>query len=477
MSFNIEWGGTNVSFDKVVEAIRVSDADIVGVQEAEGNLVRLAGALGWYYDERNYVVSRFPVLDPPGAGGRYAYVEVRPGEVVAIANVHLPSDPYGPDLVKAGATLDEVLETERRTRLPGIEAVLEAIEPLDAHGMPVFITGDFNTPAHTDWTEATAGTRRYLRYPVAWPVSLAVADAGFSDAWRSVHMDPVESPGLTWWAARPPLEAYSPGENDPQDRIDFIWFAGSADAISSILVGESQGPEVSIGLAPWPSDHRAVLARFSVRPAALPRLATTDRRVYRKGDEIGIIFNTADAAAIRITTEAAKGGEAVVAERDVSGRSRLGLDSATLSPGHYELHLSGDAAPAREFWILERDSVAAVETDGVQFAPGEGIGIRWANAPGHRNDYVAVYDSQTPAGYGSGLAWAYVDARPAGALRLDVETAQGPWPLVPGSYVIRLMKDDGYEQLAESAPFAVSQGATDNGPNAAAEKNHARETL
>jgi hypothetical protein len=49
MTFNIEWGGTNVSFDNVVKAIRLSDADIVGIQEAEGNLARLAAELDWHY--------------------------------------------------------------------------------------------------------------------------------------------------------------------------------------------------------------------------------------------------------------------------------------------------------------------------------------------------------------------------------------------------------------------------------------------
>ena len=121
MTFNIEWGGTHVSWDNVVEAIRSADADIVAVQEAEGNLVRLAGEFGWYFDRRNYVISRFPVLDPPGADGRYVFVEVAPGRIVALANVHLPSDPYGPDRVRDGAAPDEVLALERRVRLAAIE--------------------------------------------------------------------------------------------------------------------------------------------------------------------------------------------------------------------------------------------------------------------------------------------------------------------------------------------------------------------
>jgi hypothetical protein len=118
MTFNIEWGGTRVSFDKVREAIILANADIVGIQEAEGNLQRLAVELGWHYDLRNYVISKYPVIEPPGADGNYAFVEVAAGRIVAISNVHLPSDPYGPDAVRDGAGAGEVLAIERRARLP-----------------------------------------------------------------------------------------------------------------------------------------------------------------------------------------------------------------------------------------------------------------------------------------------------------------------------------------------------------------------
>lgn len=58
MAFNIEYGGTHVRFASVVEAIRKAEADIVGIQKAEGNLVRIANDLGWYHSRRNYVISR-----------------------------------------------------------------------------------------------------------------------------------------------------------------------------------------------------------------------------------------------------------------------------------------------------------------------------------------------------------------------------------------------------------------------------------
>jgi endonuclease/exonuclease/phosphatase family metal-dependent hydrolase len=163
MTFNIEYGGAHVSFDKVIEAIEKSDPDIVGIQEAEGNLQRLASEFGWHYDLRNFAVSKYPLLDPPGADGNYIFVEVAPGRMVAISNIHLPSDPYGPDAVRDGASVEEVLQLERNVRLPKMQAILEAVQPLLDDKVPLFLTGDFNAPAHTEGPAAAVGTRPCLR--------------------------------------------------------------------------------------------------------------------------------------------------------------------------------------------------------------------------------------------------------------------------------------------------------------------------
>jgi hypothetical protein len=121
MTFNIWLGGELVNVGKVVESIQSADADIVGLQEATGNTRSLAEALGWYANERMQIISRFLLIDPPGGGGNYLFAQIAPGDVVAVANVHLPSDPYGPYLVRDGSTLGEVLENEQATRMPMLE--------------------------------------------------------------------------------------------------------------------------------------------------------------------------------------------------------------------------------------------------------------------------------------------------------------------------------------------------------------------
>src|SRR5262245_33457351 len=214
MSLNIFYGGDEWNLDTgqwcndragcpetlmhVADEIERAGADVVGLQEGTANECVLADLLDWFCEPRLQLISRFPLIDPPGANGVYAFVEVVPGRVIAIGNVHLPSDPYGPYAVRDGASLSEVLDLERTTRLPAIQRELQVLPDLAAEGIPVFLTGDFNSPSHLDWTPAVDAVRDEVRYPVEWPVAKALADAGFRDSYREVHPDPVAVPGFTW---------------------------------------------------------------------------------------------------------------------------------------------------------------------------------------------------------------------------------------------------------------------------------------
>jgi len=80
MTFNIWLGGDVVDFGKVVEAIQAANADIVDLQEPNGNIHRITDALGWQHvSERMHLISRFPLIDPPGANGLYLFVQLAPG--------------------------------------------------------------------------------------------------------------------------------------------------------------------------------------------------------------------------------------------------------------------------------------------------------------------------------------------------------------------------------------------------------------
>ena len=141
---------------KLARIVKRSGADVVGLQEAERNTKALARLLGWHADPRAQVISRFPLLRPVGGQGLYTFVEPVPGRIVAVANTHLPSTPYGPYRVQHGASRAKVLALERRLRVPALAHVLRVLPRLAARGIPVFLTGDFNSPSHLDWTQAVA---------------------------------------------------------------------------------------------------------------------------------------------------------------------------------------------------------------------------------------------------------------------------------------------------------------------------------
>lgn len=271
MVFNIEDGGEGVDLGKVVEAIRLADPDVVALQEAWGNTARIAEALGWgFASHRTQILSRHPLVDPAAGDPGPTLAEVRPGQVVAITSIHLPAEPYGPELARRGGSETDVIDLERRVRLPRLERRLAPLPALIEAAIPVFVVGDFNAPSHLDWTDATAGARPHLRGRVDWPVSRALETTGFRDTWREIHPDPSTDPGLTWWANRPPTGGYEPGPDTPHDRIDAIHAAGPTTTIDCRIVGEAGRPDVAIHVDPWPSDHRAVVVDALVMPAPMP---------------------------------------------------------------------------------------------------------------------------------------------------------------------------------------------------------------
>jgi hypothetical protein len=377
--------------------------------------------------------------------------------MVAIANVHLPSDPDGMAMVRDGASAAEVLEVERSTRLPKILPYLESLKPLIENNIPVFLTGDFNAPSHMDWTENMVGERPFLLYPMQWPVSLAVTQAGLKDSYRDVYPDPQQHPGLTWWARRPPLAAYTPDENDPEERIDFLWYAGAVEVESSEIVGERGFPGVTISVDPWPTDHRGVLSQFSVTPAPLPPLVTTRHRVNRNSETIEVLYRKADDAIIHIHRVGSKNDPVFTLDGAVSGDGQFAITADQLPAGHHVLSMTqrNGADLTSELWVQDPAATPQVSISGRSFKAGESIDVAWQNGPGYRNDYLSIATSNSVADYDGGIAWLYVNALPDGKITLNASTVEFGWPVAPGNYVLRLLKDDGDEVLAESSVFTV----------------------
>ncbi|NEZ44571.1 endonuclease/exonuclease/phosphatase family protein [Paenibacillus alvei] len=95
MTFNI-WRGST-SLEKVAEAIRTVKADIVGIQEADGQLPALVQRLNYSYDEGHSILSRYPLHS-----AEHEELEVALERVVALSNIHLSHEPYGPYDIRDG---------------------------------------------------------------------------------------------------------------------------------------------------------------------------------------------------------------------------------------------------------------------------------------------------------------------------------------------------------------------------------------
>ncbi|MBC7735639.1 MAG: endonuclease/exonuclease/phosphatase family protein, partial [Candidatus Saccharibacteria bacterium] len=212
LTFNIWYGGDQVNFDSVIKAIRLADADVVGLQEPDGKTLEIARLAGYpYADQRRHILSKYPIFDsalgettatdapPYSVAGLdpdavHAWIEVLPGKVVAVANTHLTSDPYGPELLRDGKTVEDAVQNEIDTRMPEAQALIRGLKPLIDKGVPLVLTGDFNAPSWRDWQAKTP--------QVIWPVSKAMEEAGFTDSFRAVYPDPTHL-GITWTAGRP----------------------------------------------------------------------------------------------------------------------------------------------------------------------------------------------------------------------------------------------------------------------------------
>ena len=217
-------------------------ADVVGVLESYNRLPEIAAAAGYpYYDVGLQILSKYPILEPSGADGLYAYIEVRPGEAVAMINTHLDYVQDGPNRLNRGVPVADVLATEKQVRLSSIETLLPSATSLLDKGWPVLLTGDLNEPSHLDG-------------PVAWPVSEALVGAGLHDSYREAHPDAATDPGNTWGGVA--------GSKGSPRRIDYAYVGGPVKVVSSEVVGERGGDSVDRGYPKWTSDHRAVLSQL-----------------------------------------------------------------------------------------------------------------------------------------------------------------------------------------------------------------------
>ena len=205
---------------RVAEALEVVGADVVMMQETYSSGDFIAAELGYYLattvdlDYLNQganisVLSRYPIQD--------VYVEENSpfnnvGTKVAISatqDLYVMSNWYG--MNQFPAVFD-----------------FHASRFAESDTIPTLFGGDFNAVPHTDGGDS--------------PASRALLDAGFTDAFRSLHADVEAWPGPTHRSGR---------------RIDQLYYKGSGLANTSTRV-------ISTWDRGFPSDHFLILSRFDL---------------------------------------------------------------------------------------------------------------------------------------------------------------------------------------------------------------------
>jgi endonuclease/exonuclease/phosphatase family metal-dependent hydrolase len=482
MTFNIWVGGEQVDFNQVVKAIEDADADIVGIQEAGGNLARLADELGWHHLEETgrhqQIISRYPLVR---GSEDFAYALVDQRHAVAVSDVHLRAFPYGPYDLRDGATLDEVLANEQ-FHLEELADHLEVLPELAADNVPVFLIGDFNVPSHLDWTQAAAGASdEPFRTEVQWPVSVRLDELGFRDTFREIHPDEVATPAYTWTPGYPPPVVT---DDEVHDRIDYVYAAGPSTTVDSAVVGEPH-PVSDIVVDPWPSDHRAVVSEFVVDPKPVTELdpsILTDAAAYDPDEQIVVdVVGGRPGARITVTEAGRAAPDCLAPTRDEHGAwlaaGQVTLDGDEpgcrwpLKPGEYVLELRSQGKVLASTSILVRDpsEQSTLELDSDTYAPGDPIIATWTNAPGNATDWVGIYAVGEQPGQDAARFWQYVGggqtpSEPVinGLLTFSTEApweGAATWPPEPGDYVAYLFAEDGFEILVQDSFTVVPADA------------------
>ncbi|MDG3004441.1 endonuclease/exonuclease/phosphatase family protein [Paludisphaera mucosa] len=242
---------------RVADVIRASGADVVAMVETYGSGEAIARELGFHFRPRGTnvsLLSRWPigrdlsVYKPFHCVG--AMIEPPGGPPIAVYSVwiHYVDDVWTDPKSRDGRSAEKLVADDGASRVVEVRAILDGVaeKTAEAPGVATIVAGDFNSNSHLDYAETA---RDQYGMVVPWPVTKAVADAGFRDAYR-VCNPAVDRAKDRTWSPRFPEQI--------QDRIDFVFWKGDAIfPLSARRIDQSEGA--------WPSDHAAVLVEFERR--------------------------------------------------------------------------------------------------------------------------------------------------------------------------------------------------------------------
>lgn len=313
MQFNVWQEGTSVpgGFQALADEIARQAPDIVMLSEVRNYkgtrfCDRIVSALAdrgltyhSFYSTDTGILSRTAITDsvtvyPYGDdhGSAYKLITDIDGHRVAAYTTHLDylNDTYYEVRGYDGNTWEEIEpvtdvdELMRRNILSerdeAASAIVADIASERAAGSLIFVGGDLNEPSGADWTVATADSADHRGVVIDWPSLKILRDGGLSDAYRAIYPDPTTHPGYTYPSSNPVVEISRLSwaiKADERERIDYIFFI--PDPRLTLKAIDIIGPQDDIirgqrtptewgrrdiipPLDIWPSDHRALIARF-----------------------------------------------------------------------------------------------------------------------------------------------------------------------------------------------------------------------
>ena len=275
LTFNLWVGGDGSGFTMTesvssqLKTIRSTKADVVAFQEQTSykfgqhdRAKLLADSLKWnciVIDKSRAVISKYPLERLTIESSQILKLTIQ-GKEILIADVHFQAYPYEPYDIADGKITNEndAIKSAINTRGKQIQSILDDRKGFES--FPMLVLGDFNEPSYYDWTVENIKKRNdpRLKFSVKWPSSSLLLEAGFYDVFRAIYKNVQKKPAYTWTSI--------PGgsiPNEVYDRIDLIYANKQIKVKSVAIVGENI-ENADFVITPWVTDHRAVLAEFSL---------------------------------------------------------------------------------------------------------------------------------------------------------------------------------------------------------------------
>jgi len=312
LQLNVWMAGTKIEngIDAIADIIINTDADLVTLSEVNPRFMesltsslQQKGAVFHCVPSNDCgILTKYPILEQQfiyspekGFNGVLKTSIALPEKKVCLYSAHLDYQHYG-------AFLPRGYDGQSWKKMPGpivnptdvlafnneskrdeqIKDLISDAASESSKGSIILIGGDFNEPSHLDWGESTKDLFDHRGAVIQWPCTLMLQNAGFADTYRELYPNPVTHPGFTWPGDNPLVDVKSLSwakESDERDRIDFIFYLKKQklklESISivgptgTILRGERNSDPTKDSVytpqIPWPSDHKGLLAIFSLK--------------------------------------------------------------------------------------------------------------------------------------------------------------------------------------------------------------------